>query len=87
MNDNVTVRCLFFGESKSITGIGEKSFTLPINSTTQHLEKILLEEYPKLQKILPQSIFSVNLEYIEKSQSVILKQNDEVAVIPPLSGG
>ena len=87
MTDNVTIHCLFFGESKAIVGVGEKAFTLPSNSTTIDFEKILLQEFPSLAKILPQSIFSVNLEYIEKSKSVILKQNDEIAVIPPLSGG
>jgi molybdopterin converting factor subunit 1 len=87
MSDNVTIRCLFFGESKSVAGIGEKEFTLPTNSTTVDLEKILLEEFPGLVRILPQAIFAVNLEYVDKSKSVILNHNDEVAVIPPLSGG
>lgn len=32
-------------------------------------------------------LLAVNLEYIERGKSVVLKEGDEIAVIPPISGG
>lgn len=34
-----------------------------------------------------QALLAVNQEYIEKEQKLVLSPGDEVAVIPPISGG
>ena len=84
---SITIKCLFFGESKSITSLSEKEITLPIGSTTSDLISTLEADFPTLKILLQRSVLAVNLEYIEKDQQQTLNNNDEVAIIPPLSGG
>ena len=32
-------------------------------------------------------VLSLNQEFVDRDQSVVLKEGDELAVIPPISGG
>ena len=41
----------------------------------------------RLQTIRNSAILSINQTYIEKDTSVTLSSGDEIAFIPPLSGG
>jgi len=81
------VTCLFFAKSREITGVSEKKYTLPLNTDTNQFIDILLKDFPRLQEIIGNCLLAVNLQYVERDQSIILKENDEVAVIPPISGG
>ena len=51
------------------------------------LKKFVVSKYPDLKKHLDQEIlrFAVNQEYVE--ENIDLKQEDEIAVFPPVSGG
>lgn len=41
----------------------------------------------RLQVIAENIILSLNEEYIDDNQQLTLREGDEVAVIPPISGG
>jgi molybdopterin converting factor subunit 1 len=66
--------------------IGQRKLILELdNGTTTAMLKAQLElEYPPLTGLLSYSI-AVNQSYIQ--EDVILNENDEVAIIPPVSGG
>jgi len=81
------IHCLFFAESKRLTGIESRDFNFEKEITSSDFFHILLLEYPALLKVADHSILAVNLEYVEKEASVILKNGDEIAFITPLSGG
>jgi len=51
------------------------------------LKIFVVSKYPDLKKHLDQEIlrFAVNQEYVE--ENIDLKQEDEIAVFPPVSGG
>ena len=51
------------------------------------LKIFVVSKYPDLKKHLDQEIlrFAVNQEYVE--DNIDLKQEDEIAVFPPVSGG
>ena len=51
------------------------------------LKIFVVSKYPNLKKYLDQEIlrFAVNQEYVE--DNIDLKQEDEIAVFPPVSGG
>ncbi len=57
----------------------------PVPSTVAHLRDILMQRHPELKNILPHLRFAVNLEFVNLQHP--LKENDEVALIPPVSGG
>ena len=48
---------------------------------------MLYTSYVGLQAIKSSVILSVNQTYIEKDTSVTLSSDDEIAIIPPISGG
>lgn len=44
-------------------------------------------QIPALNDLGGRFVFSLNQEYLQKDQDVVLKNGDEVAIIPPISGG
>ncbi len=73
-----------FGITKEIIGEAELNIEIQDNISVAILMENLKEKYPKLQD-LSSILMAVNAEYAEPN--VILKNNDEVALIPPVSGG
>ena len=47
----------------------------------------LLERWPALKEVRGASILAVNQEYVDSSVPLSVKEGDEVAIIPPISGG
>lgn len=75
---------LAFGIAKDITGSRFLEIELPAQSSVSDLRKLLAEKYPSLNE-LASLRFAVNSEYAADSDT--LKDGDEVALIPPVSGG
>ena len=65
---------------------GSRSFELDCiqQSTVSDFRKALVAVYPAMKELLKFSI-AVNQEYV--SDEMILNEGDEVAIIPPVSGG
>jgi molybdopterin converting factor small subunit len=81
---------LYFAAASTATGrttdeILIPSSGLPLSSLSDHLTS----RYPNtdLNKVLKTSQWSVNEEMVDDLSAVILKGGEEVAVIPPVSGG
>ena len=54
------------------------------------LIRAITERYPKLSEILPAGVaFAHNQEFVDPTSSVIrnVRSGDEIAVLPPISGG
>ena len=54
------------------------------------LVRAITERYPKLSAILPAGVaFAHNQEFVDPTSSVIrnVRSGDEIAVLPPISGG
>jgi len=79
------VTCLFFAGARDAVGVSSETIELAEGTTTVDFVKVLLQKYPSLEKVLQTSLLAVNQEYVE--EPVQLKTGDEVAVIPPISGG
>ncbi len=72
-----------FGISRDILGGREMEFQLAGNSVGD-LRKALYGQFPKLADL--NSLFiAVNLEYADDATA--LTETDEIALIPPVSGG
>ncbi|KAI5099489.1 molybdopterin synthase sulfur carrier subunit-like [Silurus meridionalis] len=86
MSTEVTV--LYFAKSAELTGV--KSEKIQINSelTSLQLWQELEHKHPKLVVVREQVVLAVRREYVSVGEQVVhLQHGDEVAVIPPLSGG
>ena len=79
----VRVRC--FAAAREIVGAGELVVDLPEGSTLTHLFDQIRCQFPKLEGLAGSLLFSVNREYA--SFDARLAAEDEVALIPPVSGG
>ena len=77
---------LFFGIAKDIVGASQKDLFVNEEPPTSvgALKEQLKIVYPELVKLSSLAV-AVNSEYAE--DDVPLKRNDEVAIIPPVSGG
>ncbi|MDI9861394.1 molybdopterin converting factor subunit 1 [Flectobacillus roseus] len=73
-----------FGITKEI--VGNSSTTLEVSDTltTDGLLTLLRAEYPQFAAIRS-LLLAVNNEYAE--QDLVLSERDEIALIPPVSGG
>lgn len=78
------VTILLFGIVRDIVQSGSISLESDSISTVASLKTLLFEKYSKLKTYSNFSI-AVNEEYVE--DSYVLKNNDTVAIIPPVSGG
>ena len=58
---------------------------LDVGCDTMRLLEILGERYPGLERLLPRCALAHNGEYVRGVQ--LLAGGDEVALIPPVSGG
>ena len=79
------VRVLFFGILKDLVGRSSDTLELPEGSTITDLLKHYEARIPKLKDLLSSLAVAVNREYA--SGATQLRSDDEVAVLPPVSGG
>jgi molybdopterin converting factor small subunit len=79
----VRVRC--FAAAREIVGSGELIVDLPEGSTLTQLFDRVQGQFPRLQGLAGSLLFSVNREYAPPDKR--LSADDEVALIPPVSGG
>lgn len=54
-------------------------------STISDLVQSITVQYPKLAEMLPSIVLALNEEYV--TGTPVLSDGDEVALIPPISGG
>ena len=78
------IRVLAFGIARDITGTGTMEVELPEGATIDTVQQFFREKYPSLNR-LSSLIIALNAEYA--SGETVLRENDEIALIPPVSGG
>jgi len=83
--DLVTIKVLFFAVSKDISGKSEAELSVKSRISYIDLKEIICENFG-LSLIKQNIILALNQDYCEEGD-LVLKDNDELAVIPPLSAG
>jgi molybdopterin converting factor subunit 1 len=78
------ISLLSFGIAKDITGQRFLDVEVPDDGTVAALRAMLVARFPRLADLAAVRL-AVNGEYAE--EGLALKENDEVALIPPVSGG
>lgn len=76
---------LFFARARDLTGKSVVSLKIPCGSSAGSTMERLLCMFPRLQEICKSMLLAINEEYAD--ESTLLKHGDELAIIPPLSGG
>lgn len=83
----MTIKVRFFAMLKTKAGKEEVVLTVPENVSLDKVKNMLKAEFPAIAELIDRKniLFSVNQEFA--LQDTILKDGDEVALLPPFSGG
>jgi MoaE-MoaD fusion protein len=79
------IRVLFFGVLKDLAGKASDSISLPDDATLGDVLSRYQQVIPRLNDMAASVAMSVNREYA--GPTTRLRQGDEVALLPPVSGG
>jgi molybdopterin converting factor subunit 1 len=81
----VRVRVRLFASLREVVGRAERPLELPEGATAEDAWRALAADAPALLARRPSLAVAVNREYA--GFETLLKHDDEVAFIPPVSGG
>ncbi len=85
MTATVRIRVLFFGVLRDITGRREDFLELPEGGRLGAIFEHYAALFPRLQGMAQSVVLALNQEFA--APSAMLKEGDEVAFLPPVSGG
>ena len=80
---SVTIR--LFASVKDVAKVSEITIKLPGASVADDVLAYLITQYPEMQHFRPYIRIAVNEAYVDPGFE--LRDGDEVAIIPPVSGG
>lgn len=80
----MNINLLLFGITTDLLGTSSLNIELESNSSVADFKLMMQKKYPQLVNLHSYAI-AVNEEYAQ--DDVLLKENDVVAIIPPVSGG
>lgn len=79
------VKVLFFGPTHDLTGVEEQRVELPEGESLEGLWTECSKRFPRLGEMANSLLCAVNQEIADRSR--LLRDGDEVAFLPPVSGG
>ena len=81
----MSIRVLFFGAARDVVDANPLDLSLDEPATVGSAFQSLVERFSQLERFGRSLLFAVNQEYA--TPDTLLKENDELAVFPPVSGG
>ena len=82
---NLRVKVLFFGRVRELTGINEESLEMPEGTTLSELFEHYQRRFPFLAGFRASLVASRNQEFA--AWDTPLSSGDDIAFLPPVSGG
>src|ERR1700752_1142204 len=81
----VSIRVLFFGAARDVVDSNQLDLSLDAPATVSSAFQKLVANFSQLERFGRSLLFAVNQEYA--TPDTLLKENDELAVFPAVSGG
>ena len=82
---NLRVHVLFFGRIRELTGLTEEAVEVPEGATLEDLFQQYASRFPQLTSFRASLVASRNQEF--SPWDTRLSPNDDIAFLPPVSGG
>ena len=79
------IRVLFFGVLRDVTGLGEDSIEVPEGGRAATVFEDYASRFPRLGEMSASIVLAVNQRFSSPSEA--LADGDELAMLPPVSGG
>ena len=83
--ENDLIKVKLFGISTEIVGKSEMTLQVPVGTTVGILKKKITKMYPSLDVVNVPFVFAVNHRVV--SEDFPVTHLDEIAILPPVSGG
>jgi molybdopterin converting factor subunit 1 len=80
----MTIDILFFGITRDFAGSRSMKFDFPEDTSVKSIRNTLEQKYPSLDGLKRYAV-AVNNEYA--GDDVVVNDGDEIAILPPVSGG
>ena len=80
------IKLLAFATASDIVGSGSQEITLDDGARLSDLKAMLLQKHPVLESVWDRLAVAVG-GHLVQNQDPVLKDGDEVALLPPVSGG
>ena len=86
---DVSIEILFFAKAREVLNRSEDTIQLKANSTPTEVLSQLESKFPALKVLERTFVLALNEEYLcmDDGQPLELHSRDQLAVIPPISGG
>ena len=85
VSDNDKIKVRLFAILREVVGEGEITITVPSGVTVSYLNNEILKKYPQLRSFTNKFVTSVNCKVT--TGDTIITSSDEIALLPPVSGG
>lgn len=85
IQDNEKIKVKLFAILRERVGESEITLTVPSGITVNHLNSEILKKYPQLRSFNNKFVTSVNCKVT--IGDTVITSKDEVALLPPVSGG
>jgi molybdopterin converting factor small subunit len=85
VSQTIRVQVFFFGRLKEVIGRAEESLEVAGNASIESLFAAYVARFPRLQQYRSSLVASCNREF--SPWNTTLRTGDEVAFLPPVSGG
>ena len=79
------VKVLLFATLRDYVGSRSVELEIPLGTTVAELTSLLVDKYPRLEKVRDSMMAAINREYAANEQ--VIPNNAEIAFFPPVSGG
>jgi len=83
--EQITVTVKLFAAYQEAYGVPDLTLEFPVETSVAAVRDRLLNEHPELEQWRELTRFGVNLQFVEAD--TILRDGDEIVLIPPVSGG
>lgn len=83
--DNNKIKVRLFANLRELVGERELALTVPTGVTVSYLNNEILKRYPQLKSFSNKFVTSVNCKVT--TGDTIITSSDEIALLPPVSGG
>ncbi|HWD20135.1 MAG TPA: MoaD/ThiS family protein [Verrucomicrobiae bacterium] len=81
----MSVHVTFYSFFRDLTGVAETTAALPPDSRLSDLQEQLFARYPQLRPMQKSMLLAVGVDY--QKPDFLLRDQDQVALFPPVQGG